>query len=193
MRSTLIQSMMAAAVCLTLAFAGAAPASAQSVMKVCGDQWKAAKAAGTDGWQNLAGVPFSMPRKRCNSNSYRSASPGARADKLCSHVRRREDRKRVRRRIFREQGGDQGKWSEEEGFRRKLSRRRIGGDCSDGPRSGASADHFDLSLAEACSGGAARALDLCARPHRRPQGPCSQCPPLRRRPRLRARARRSSG
>jgi hypothetical protein len=95
MRSTLIQSMMAAAVCLTLAFAGAAPASAQSVMKVCGDQWKAAKAAGTTGgktWPEFlsacrasgaTATPTAAPAPAPAPTNYAPTSGGVKTAKEC--------------------------------------------------------------------------------------------------------------
>ena len=47
MRDLFLRLTMGAAIALSVAFAGSTSADAQSVMKVCGDQWKAAKAAGT--------------------------------------------------------------------------------------------------------------------------------------------------
>ena len=47
MRDLFLRLTMGAAIALSVAFAGSTAADAQSVMKVCGDQWKAAKAAGT--------------------------------------------------------------------------------------------------------------------------------------------------
>ena len=47
MRHSLLRLMTGAAIVLVVAFSSLTAADAQSVMKVCGDQWKAAKAAGT--------------------------------------------------------------------------------------------------------------------------------------------------
>ena len=47
MRDLVLRFTTAAAIVLSVAFAGSTAADAQSVMKLCGDQWKAAKAAGT--------------------------------------------------------------------------------------------------------------------------------------------------
>jgi hypothetical protein len=47
MRHSFIPLAAGAAIALVVALAGSTAASAQSVMKVCGDQWKQAKAAGT--------------------------------------------------------------------------------------------------------------------------------------------------
>jgi hypothetical protein len=47
MRDLYLRFATGAAIVLALAFAGSTAADAQSVMKVCGDQWKASKAAGT--------------------------------------------------------------------------------------------------------------------------------------------------
>src|ERR1700722_15239677 len=47
MRQGIVQFLSAAAIGAALALVGAGSANAESVAKVCGDQWKAAKAAGT--------------------------------------------------------------------------------------------------------------------------------------------------
>ena len=47
MRDLVLRLTTAAAIVLSVAFADSTAADAQSVMKLCGDQWKAAKAAGT--------------------------------------------------------------------------------------------------------------------------------------------------
>jgi hypothetical protein len=47
MRPSLIRQMVGPAMAFTLVIGTACAANAESVMKVCGDQWKAAKAAGT--------------------------------------------------------------------------------------------------------------------------------------------------
>jgi hypothetical protein len=51
MRNTFAPILSAAAIALILALGGTNSASAQSVMKQCGDQWKAAKAASTTNGQ----------------------------------------------------------------------------------------------------------------------------------------------
>jgi hypothetical protein len=56
MRDLVLRFTTAAAIVLSVAFAGSTAADAQSVMKLCGDQWKAAKAAGTtngETWQQF--------------------------------------------------------------------------------------------------------------------------------------------
>jgi hypothetical protein len=47
MRLSLLRLATGAAIALSIAFCGSTAADAQSVMKQCGQQWKAAKAAGT--------------------------------------------------------------------------------------------------------------------------------------------------
>ena len=47
MRSSFVHLASAAVIGITIVFAGAGGTRAQSVMKVCGDQWQQAKAAGT--------------------------------------------------------------------------------------------------------------------------------------------------
>jgi hypothetical protein len=56
MRDLVLRFTTGAAIVLSVAFAGSTAADAQSIMKVCGDQWKAAKAAGTtngETWQQF--------------------------------------------------------------------------------------------------------------------------------------------
>ncbi len=47
MRQSILRIGSAALLALGIAIAGSSTANAESVMKMCGDQWKAAKAAGT--------------------------------------------------------------------------------------------------------------------------------------------------
>jgi hypothetical protein len=62
MRVSFVQLTTAAAIALGFAFTGPSNASAQSVMKQCGDQWQAAKQAGTTNGEDLAAVLEGMPR-----------------------------------------------------------------------------------------------------------------------------------
>ncbi len=72
MQFSSVYSGIAASLGLTIALAWAAPASAESVMKVCGDQWKAAKAAGTTN-----GETWPQFLSQCRANGSAAAAPSA--------------------------------------------------------------------------------------------------------------------
>ncbi len=72
MRSSFAQLTLAAAVGLTLAITSAGTASAESVMKLCGDQWQAAKAAGTTNGETW---PQFLAQCRAQQKSGAAAAP----------------------------------------------------------------------------------------------------------------------
>ena len=104
----------------------AAPASAQSVMKQCGDQWQAAKAAGTtngETWPQFlsqcraqlktgAPAPSAPPRPA-------PCQPSPPPPRASGHDK---DRERVRCGIRREQGRDQSLGTDQARLRRRLPR-----------------------------------------------------------------------
>ena len=60
------------------ALAGTSVANAESVMKICGDQWKAAKAAGTTGgktWKGLSSLNAAKTRKGAAAPAAPAAAP----------------------------------------------------------------------------------------------------------------------
>ena len=74
MRRSFLRLTAAAAIVLGIAFAGSNFANAQSVMKVCGDQWKAAKAAGTTNGETW---PQFLAQCRAQQNSGAATPPTA--------------------------------------------------------------------------------------------------------------------
>ena len=74
MRRSFLQLTAAAAIVLGIALAGSNFANAQSVMKVCGDQWKAGKAAGTTNGETW---PQFLAQCRAQQNSGAATPPTA--------------------------------------------------------------------------------------------------------------------
>src|ERR1700678_3163816 len=90
MRFSFMHLTSAAVLGLAIAWVGAAPASAESVMAACGAQWKAAKAAGTTNGQTwpqflsqcranggAAAAPATAPASAPTTYAPASAAPGA--------------------------------------------------------------------------------------------------------------------
>jgi hypothetical protein len=75
MRQGIVQFLSAAAIGAALALVGAGSANADSVAKVCGDQWKAAKAAGTTDGKTRA--EFIAQCKTEQSGAAPAAAPAA--------------------------------------------------------------------------------------------------------------------
>ena len=140
----------AALIALGVALGGSA-ANAESVMKQCGDQWQAAKAAGTTNGETW---PQFLSQCRAQLKTGAAApAPAApaplqttRACARCKSARRDdEDRKPVRRGIRGEQGRDQGLRADEARVCRRLPRGH-GDDPAGGRRS---------SCARSCTGAGA--------------------------------------
>ncbi len=74
MRRSFLQLTAAAAIVLGIALSGSNLANAQSVMKVCGDQWKAGKAAGTTNGETW---PQFLAQCRAQQNSGAATPPTA--------------------------------------------------------------------------------------------------------------------
>ena len=105
---------------------GGSPASAESVMKQCGDQWQAAKAAGTtngETWPQFLSQCRAQLKTGAAAPAPAAPAPAAPAPAPVANARRDdEDRKPVRRGIRGEQGRDQSLRADEARVCRRLPR-----------------------------------------------------------------------
>ena len=127
MRLSVLRVCAAAVIALGIALAGSSTANAESIMKECGSEWQAAKAAGTTNgqtWQEF--LKSCRVQHQGGAQAPRSASRASRTCTASASARayggRREVRQRLQHRVRRKQSRDQIIGSEEGRLHRRMPR-----------------------------------------------------------------------